>query len=61
MESGLEAFVREEGDAAAERAESSWAAHPAGRIVIALTRGRPGAYVSRVPGCRQRCDPFLAR
>jgi energy-coupling factor transporter ATP-binding protein EcfA2 len=38
VESGLEAFVREEGDAAAERAESSWAAHPAGRIVIALTR-----------------------
>ncbi|WP_206079883.1 hypothetical protein [Propioniciclava coleopterorum] len=38
VESGLEAFVREEGDAAAERAEASWAAHPAGRAILAGTR-----------------------
>ena len=38
VESGLEAFVREEGDAAAERAEASWAAHPAGRVILARTR-----------------------
>lgn len=38
VESGLEAFVREEGDAAAERAEAAWAAHPAGRVVLGRTR-----------------------
>ncbi len=38
VESGLEAFVREEGDAAAERAEASWAAHPAGRQLLAQGR-----------------------
>jgi len=36
--SGLEALVREEGDAAAERAEAAWAAHPAGREVLARTQ-----------------------
>ena len=38
VESGLEALIREEGDAAAERAEASWNAHPAGREVLAGTR-----------------------
>ena len=38
VESGLEALVREEGDAAAERAESAWAANAAGRQVLASSR-----------------------
>ena len=38
VESGLEALVREEGDAAAERAESGWAASAAGRQVLAASR-----------------------
>ncbi|MFT3877542.1 MAG: GTPase domain-containing protein [Propioniciclava sp.] len=38
VESGLEALVREEGDAAAERAEASWAANAAGRQVLARAR-----------------------
>ncbi len=38
VESGLEVFVREEGDAAAERAEAAWGAHPAGRTILAATR-----------------------
>ncbi len=46
VESGLEALLRAEADAAAERAESSWQAHPAGRQVLAtaaadLTRSSP--------------------
>ena len=38
VESGLEALVREEGAAAAERAEAAWNASPAGREVLARTR-----------------------
>lgn len=38
VESGLETLVREEGDAAAERAETAWAATPAGREVLQRTR-----------------------
>ncbi|SDE68354.1 GTPase domain-containing protein [Auraticoccus monumenti] len=34
VESGLEALVREEGEAAAERAEASWQAHTAGRALL---------------------------
>lgn len=36
VESGLEALIREEGDAAAERAEASWNAQAAGRDILAL-------------------------
>lgn len=43
VESGLEALVRAESDAAAERAEASWQAHAAGRAVLAGT----GADLSR--------------
>ncbi|WP_028709552.1 ABC transporter [Propionicicella superfundia] len=35
VESGLETLIRAESDAAAERAESAWRAHPAGRELIA--------------------------
>ncbi len=47
VESGLEALVREEGENAAERAESAWQASPAGREVLRRTaadlhRGSPG-------------------
>ncbi|WP_282006565.1 GTPase domain-containing protein [Propioniciclava sinopodophylli] len=38
VESGLEALVREEGDAAAERAEAAWAANAAGRQVLQSAR-----------------------
>ena len=34
VESGLEALVREEGEAAAERAEAAWRATPAGRALL---------------------------
>ncbi|GAA2099293.1 dynamin family protein [Microlunatus panaciterrae] len=34
VESGLEALLREQGDAAAERAEASWQAHSAGRELL---------------------------
>ena len=44
--SGLEALIREEGDAAAERAEAAWAAHPAGREMLAGT-GEDLAHSSR--------------
>lgn len=37
VESGLEALVREEGDAAAERAEASWLANAAGRGLLQRT------------------------
>ncbi len=37
VESGLESLLRNEGDAAAERAESSWQAHTAGRTLLAST------------------------
>ena len=39
VESSLEALVVAEADAAAERAEASWQAHPAGRDLLARTRG----------------------
>ena len=39
VESGLEALLREESDAAAERAEAAWQAHPAGRQVLAAADG----------------------
>lgn len=35
VESGLEALIREQGEAAAERAEASWRANPAGRQLLA--------------------------
>ncbi|HHV22065.1 MAG TPA: GTPase domain-containing protein [Propionibacterium sp.] len=35
VESGLEALLREEGEAAAERAEAAWRANPAGRALLA--------------------------
>jgi hypothetical protein len=35
VESGLETLVRAEADAAAERAESAWRSHPAGRELVA--------------------------
>ncbi|NNG20325.1 GTPase domain-containing protein [Naumannella sp. ID2617S] len=38
VESGLEALLREEGDAAAERAEAAWAANPAGRQLLKASR-----------------------
>lgn len=38
VESGMEALIRSEGAAAAERAESAWANQPAGREVLARTR-----------------------
>jgi hypothetical protein len=37
--SGLEALLREAGDAAAERATAAWAAHPAGRQVLENNAG----------------------
>jgi hypothetical protein len=43
VESGLEALIRQEGDAAAERAEASWQANAAGRDLI----GRTGADLTR--------------
>ena len=39
VESGLEALLRAESDAAAERAEASWQAHAAGRQVLAGAEG----------------------
>lgn len=39
VEAGLEALVREEADAASERAEAAWQASPAGREVLRLTSG----------------------
>jgi len=39
VESGLEALVREEGEAAAERAEAAWRATPFGRDVLRNHRG----------------------
>ncbi len=55
VESGLEALLRAEADAAAERAEAAWHAHPAGRQVLAgsvgdLARSSPdfAAAASRV-------------
>jgi hypothetical protein len=50
VESGLEALVREEGDAAAERAESSWQANAAGRALI-----------DRSPDDLSRSSPEFAR
>ncbi|MGD7707942.1 ABC transporter [Microlunatus sp. Y2014] len=38
VEAGLEALVREEGNAAAERAEAAWHAHPSGRALLASGR-----------------------
>lgn len=38
VESGLEALLREEGEAAAERAEAAWRAHPAGRELLGRSR-----------------------
>ncbi|MFZ0531166.1 MAG: ABC transporter, partial [Propionicimonas sp.] len=37
VEAGLEALIREEGEAAARRVESAWQAHPAGRQLLATT------------------------
>jgi hypothetical protein len=34
VESGMETLIREEGEAAARRVESAWAAHPAGRQLL---------------------------
>ena len=38
VESGLESLIRDEGDAAAERAESSWQANAAGRALLQRSR-----------------------
>lgn len=38
VESGMESLIRSEGEAAAERAESAWRSHPAGREVLERTR-----------------------
>lgn len=38
VQSGMEVLVRQEGEAAAERAESAWVAHPAGRELLSRTR-----------------------
>ena len=38
VESGLESLIRGEGDAAAERAESSWQANAAGRVLLQRAR-----------------------
>lgn len=38
VESGLEALIRDEGDAAAERSEASWQANAAGRDLLRTTR-----------------------
>ncbi len=38
VESGMEALVRSEGEAAAERADSAWMAQPAGRELLGRTR-----------------------
>lgn len=35
---GLEALIREEGEAAVERAEAAWMAHPAGREIVKAAR-----------------------
>ncbi|WP_026926254.1 GTPase domain-containing protein [Granulicoccus phenolivorans] len=43
VESGLEALIREQGEAAAERAEASWRANPAGRQLL----DQSGADLSR--------------
>lgn len=43
VESGLEALLREEGEAAAERAEAAWRANPAGRELL----GRAGEDLAR--------------
>lgn len=37
VESGMETLIREEGEAAAERAEAAWQANPAGRELLAST------------------------
>lgn len=37
LEAGLETLIREEGEAAAQRVDSAWQAHPAGRLVLAAT------------------------
>lgn len=37
VESGMETLIREEGEAAAERAEAAWSANPAGRELLART------------------------
>ncbi len=39
VESGLEALLLHEGEAAAERAEAAWMSQPAGRQLLARTRG----------------------
>jgi energy-coupling factor transporter ATP-binding protein EcfA2 len=44
VESGLEALLRQAGERACERAEASWMAHPAGRLVIQ----RSGAALAQV-------------
>ena len=38
VQSGMEVLIRQEGESAAERAESSWVGHPAGRQILAETR-----------------------
>lgn len=38
VQSGMETLVIEEGEAAAERVESAWMAHPAGRALLAKTK-----------------------
>ena len=47
VENGLEALIREEGTAAAERAEAAWAASPAGRELLRLHHANGGDDLSR--------------
>ncbi len=42
VESGMEVLIREEGEAAAERAETAWANDPAGRELLAAARSDLG-------------------
>lgn len=47
VENGLEALLREQGNAAAERAEAAWQASPAGRDLLERHRARGGEDLSR--------------
>lgn len=50
VESGMETLIREEGEAAAERAEAAWSANPAGRELLATTEQDLGRSSPAYPG-----------
>jgi len=56
VESSLEALLVAEGDAAAERAEAAWQAHPAGRAVLERTSGD---LLRSSPGYRERAERMV--